>query len=206
MPIRVESHYFDIPRTEVLPSATTDCAGPTRSYFATFRIRNGRDTLKMADEMQGFRQEEWSYEDEVAATMRKFEDGSLAPPVVDDLVWLAVDKATWDKRGTGRRRTVLSGNEEKVAENKGGSAVEKTESEGNEVKERDTITTAEVVNNEDDPMHLQDPLRGNYLEQQGKCGRFMIITPLWRCRHIRHTLEYHCYQSADENIMGTYFM
>lgn len=40
------------------------------------------------------------------------------------------------------------------------------------------IMAATTVSKGEDPMHLQDPLRGDYLEQTGKRDSF---TPLWRC-------------------------
>lgn len=41
-----------------------------------------------------------------------------------------------------------------------------------------TTVAAAMASNEDDPMHQQDPLRGDYLEHTGTRER---LTPLWRC-------------------------
>lgn len=56
------------------------------------------------------------------------------------------------------------------------------------------IMAATMANREDDPMHLQDPLRGDYLEQTGTRDS---LTPLWRCRMACATSSYNMASSED---------
>lgn len=56
------------------------------------------------------------------------------------------------------------------------------------------IMAATMANREDDPMHLQDPLRGDYLEQTGTRDS---LTPLWRCRMACATSPYNMASSEE---------
>lgn len=58
------------------------------------------------------------------------------------------------------------------------------------------IQAATMASNEDDPMHLQDPLRGDYLEQTGTRES---LTPLWRCEVACATSSYNMVSSEDLN-------
>ena len=58
------------------------------------------------------------------------------------------------------------------------------------------IMAATMAGKREDPMHLQDPLKGDYLERTGTRDSF---TPLWRCRAACATSSYNMASSEDLN-------
>lgn len=152
---------------------------------------DARNVLKAAKNAPG--SEEGSGEDENGG-VGKFGEGSLAADAESN-------KAGWTAPEIGIAGAGLGS--EKRQEGEGKKKRKKTRKHKKKKKAEEEVTfnmaaimAATVSSKGDDPMHLQDPLRGDYLEQTGTRDS---LTPLWRCRVACATSSYNMAWSEDLN-------